>query len=515
MTDADLSGQGPAARRPRIAVSGPWAVLLAVLLGALFAAVAYSLWSLEGRWFVVTVVGIAMVAVAMMTAGRFSEFAFILLLFSVALAGLSKWTFLDEHVYSQIIRHASLYSGTLGVGLVDMLLLGLYFAWGFRILVLRTAPLPRPERLDFWVAMILLGNALSQWGAEQPLAIFAFEHQLKHALIYLYVSRHFRREHLPWLLGSIGFIVLAESVVGLLQYFDVLPPGLIIDKGSGDRLDTQYKVLGIEDITRATGSLYDSHALGTYLAMLIPFLLMFLFKGDLQGRLRLAAGALVVAGIVALVVTYSRSAWLGTAISCGITMIVLLAWGERHVGKSLFAGLVLAIVAGPFVLPRIFARFFDAPAVLLLARFDQFPVAWEIWRGNFLFGVGAGNYMWDLYTHNTDWRIFEPVHNTALFIGAEMGLFGVVAYYGLAVATLARLWKIARSGIEPWRRIAVAAAAGLLAYLFDGVSNPIFREPTIYMWFWVLVALTVAMTRITGEPAAAGSAPGNAPRRAD
>lgn len=501
MSDAQPGVKTPPSRRPGFALAGLPPLLLAVALGALFAVAVYPLWNLEGRWFIVTVVGIAMTAAAMATAGRFSNFAFILLLFSVPVAGLSKWTFLDEHRFSQIIRDASLYSGTLGVGFVDCLLVGLYAAWAFRIFVMRVESLPRLEKLDVWVGLVLLANLLSQWGAVQPLAIFAFEHQLKHALVYFYISRHFRREHLPWLLGSIGFVVMLESIIGVLQYFNVLPPGLILDKGAGDRLDQQYKVPGIEDITRATGSLYDSHALGTYLAMLVPFLLVFLYKGNLPTPRRLAAAGLIVAAFAALVVTYSRSAWLGAVISSAITIVGLLAWRERHVGKTLFVVAIAAVLSGPLVVPKLFARLFDAPIDLLLVRFDQFTVAWSIWRENFLFGTGAGNYMQAMYTHNTDWRLFEPVHNVIMFVGAEMGLAGVLAYYGLVAATFLLLLRIARSRIEPWRRLALAAGAGLASYIFDGMSNPIFREPTIYMWFWVLVGLATALSRIVREPA--------------
>lgn len=502
MADHQPLGLTTAPARP--APAGPAArkvlpLLLAALLGTMFAAALDPLWDLQGRWFVVAVVGIALTGLAMMLARHFSNVTFIALLFSVPLAGLSKYTFMDEDAFSEIVRNAALYSGTLGLGFVDMLLLALYGAWAFRILVLRIEPLPRLQALDGWVGLILLANLLSQWGATQPLAIFAFEHQLKHVLMYFYVSRHFRREHVPWLMASIGFTVLTQSVVGLLQYRGVLPPGLILDKGAGERLDQQYLVPGIEDIIRATGTLYDSHALGTYLAMLCPFLLMFLYKSDLPVRLRLLAAAALGLAFSGLVFTFSRSAWLGTVISTTITLVALLVWRERHVVKTLFVAVMLAVMAGPFVAHKLFARLFDAPADLLLVRFEQFPVAWSIWRENFLFGAGAGNYMVKVYEHNTDHRLFEPVHNVALYVGAEMGLLGVVGFYGLVLATLWQLLRLARAHQEPWHRLQVATAAGIVSYVFDGMSNPIFREPTIYLWFWVLTGLASAFTRIAGE----------------
>lgn len=477
----------------------PLPLALALALGMGLAVALYPVWNLEGRWFVVATAGVVLLGVAMMFSGHFTHLGLVALLFSVPLAGLSKFTFLDEDVFSQIVRDASLYSGTLGLGFVDLLLLGLYANWLFRLLVLRSEPLPRLERLDLWVGLILLANLLSQWGAVQPIGVFALEHQIKHALAYFYVSRHFRREHLPWLMAAIGVTVLTQSLVGLLQNRGTLPPGLILDKGAGDRLDQQYLVPGIEDIIRATGTLYDSHALGTYLAMLCPFLLVYIYRGDLSVRLRLLAVATLGLAFAGLVFTYSRSAWLGTILSSSITLAALLVWRERHVGKSVFFGAILAALAGPFVLPRLFARLFDAPIDLLLVRFEQFPVAWSIWRENFLFGAGAGNYMLQVYEHNTDHRLFEPVHNVALFIGAEMGLLGVVAFYGLVLATLLRLLRLARRRQAPWHRLHVATGAAIVAYIFDGMSNPIFREPTIYLWFWVLTGLTVAYTRIAEE----------------
>ena len=494
----------PAAHRP---VAPGWRTLvLAIVLGTGFGLALNPLWNLEGRWFVVCIVGIGMAAVAMMVARRFSHVTFIALLFSVPLAGFSKWSFLDENRFSQDVRDASLYTGTLGIGIVDFLLLAAYAAWAFRIFALRAERLPRLEKIDRWVGLVVLASVLSQWGAEQPLALFALEHQVKYALIYFYVSRHFQREHLPWFMASIGFAVLTQSAIGVLQFVDALPPGLILDKGAGgDRLEQQYQVPGIENISRATGSLYDSHALGTYLSMQIPFLVMFLYKRDLAVRLRVVCGVLLVLALVALVVTYSRSAWLGTAFSAGLSVIVLLAWRERYVGKSLLAVLIAAVISGPLVLSKVFARLFEAPTDLLLVRFEQFPIAWAIWRENFLFGAGAGNYMVRMEAVNTNWSLPEPVHNVVLFIGAELGLLGVIAYYGLVAVVLARFWAIARRHEEPWCRVAVAAFAGMLAYVFDGMSNPIFREPTIYMFFWISVAVATALSRFIREDAAVGA----------
>ena len=45
----------------------------------------------------------------------------------------------------------------------------------------------------------------------------------------------------------------------------------------------------------------------------------------------------------------------------------------------------------------------------------------------------------------------------------------------------------------------------MLASVFDGMSNPMFREPTIDMFFWISVAVATALSRITHEDAAFGA----------
>ena len=167
--------------------------------------------------------------------------------------------------------------------------------------------------------------------------------------------------------------------------------------------------------------------------------------------------------------------------------------------------LIAAVISGPLLLSKVFARLFEAPTDLLLVRFEQFPIAWALWRENFLFGAGAGNCMVRMEAVNTNWALPEPVHNVMLFIGAGLGLLGVIAYYGLVAVVLARCWAIARRRGEPWCRVAVAAFAGMLADVFDGMSNPILREPTIYMFFWISVAVATALSRITHEDAAFGA----------
>lgn len=470
-------------------------LVLAAALGIAFAIGVNSVWNLEGRWFVVTVVGIALVSIAMIFARRYSDFLFVVLLFCTPLAGFAKWPFLDA--VSERVKGAAPVSGTLGIGIIDFILAGLYFAWAFRIFVQRAEPFPRLGKTDFWVGLMLLACICSLWGTESPmLGLFALENLWKHVLLYFYVSRHFKRKHLPWLAAAFAFALAIEAGIAIVQNRMGLLVGLMLDKGAGgELLDFQEKVPGIEDVNRGTGTTYDSHALGAYIAMLLPYALVWLYARRLPGALRLLSGALLLLGLAGLIVTYSRSGWLSGGIALTVAALGLLLWREQYVLPSALGATVAGLLTAPWVFNKLFERFYNAPRELVSARFDQYAAAWNIWRDHLLFGAGAGSYMEQLTGKNLDWAFDSPVHNVPLYVGAELGLFGLIAYYGTIAVVLAAYWRLIRQRQEPLCRIALAAFAGMVAYVFDGMSDPLFRESVVYMMFWVTVALSVALTR--------------------
>src|SRR5207237_5223343 len=108
--------------------------------------------------------------------------------------------------------------------------------------------------------------------------------------------------------------------------------GLMLDKGAGgEQLDYQEPVSGIEDVTRATGTLYDSHALGLYLAMLLPYTVVLSFLGPVPGHNRFFSILIFALGLIGLVVTFSRSGWLSCALSMAVAWGILLKLGGRQV----------------------------------------------------------------------------------------------------------------------------------------------------------------------------------------
>jgi O-antigen ligase len=478
----------PAATTLRWWLGAPLGLTLALLLNCL--------WELDLRWFIVAVSAIGGVALSLIFIRRFSDLLLTLLIFSMPAAGFIKWFVPGGLEIDQIGVYAM--SGPLAVGAWDFLLGGLYLNWFARIFVLQNTPLPTPRGVDWVVLMLVAAYGASIWGApDVALGLFATEFLLKHVLFYFYVSRNLEYRHLSMVLLGLFFAILINTGLAIVQNRTGLLVGLAMDKGAGgEALGLQYQVPGIEDYSRATGTAYDSHSLGLYFCMLLPFPLVLIYMRGLAWRVRALAATVFVCGLLGLVLTFSRSAWISFAISVTGAVLILLRWGERQVLPSLAVLFGVVILTAPWVINDILDRFASAPVEIMSTRFEQYGVALDIWRDHPIFGFGVGNYFEALRAYNFGFALEQPVHNVLLWVAAEAGLFGVLSFFGTIVWVLCRLWWLMhRSG---WlaRRLALAAAAALVAYLLDGLTDPLFRDPVVYIMFWFVLALGVALPRL-------------------
>lgn len=473
--------------------------LVPVLLGGLFALMLYRVWSLPGRWFVVAIAGLILISFTMTLIYRFSDFLLILLMFSIPVGGFCKWLFLNS--FAKEIRSVAPLSGCVGIGITDFILVGLYLSWFIKIFVTKQERLPRLEGIDKLVLLLVAAHIISLLNAPVlSLGLFAIEFLIKHVMIYFYVSRHIKSYHIRWFIAAIFCAIVLEAGLGVVQNRTGRFAGLMLDKGSGERIDYQYTVPGIEHYTRATGTTYDSHSLGLYLAMLAPYAFVFLvYTPSIRWGYQLLSGLVFLLAMVVLVLTFSRSAWLSCGLSLCVTIAVFCKWRDKYIVPTLIFASIIAVILAPWAISYIYERFVSAPEKIMTARYDQYKVASKIWLDHFLLGSGAGNYMEALNTYNISGGTKLPVHNTFLWVAADTGLVGVVGFFGIIIAGLLRLWKIVRLRQGLLSRVALAALTGLVAYLLDGLTNPLFRESVVYLMFWFTISLSVSLPHILGD----------------
>lgn len=470
---------------------------LTIIAGAILAVLLHKLWSLESRYIMVISIGVILLSLSTFFIRKFHDFLLVAFFFSIPFAGFVKTLFYISLGYDDRTSGIMLYSGVIGVGILDVLLFGLYAVWFIRIFVLHQQKIPLPDKNDGLIFMLVCAYILSSIAApDKPAAFHSIMYLLRFVAIYFYISRNFSPHHIRWLFIAIIIIIIGESALAIYQFLTGKLIGLAMDRGAGVRLDAQYTVPGIEHRNRATGTAYESHTFGLYVAILAQFAFVMVSACFQSKRFRLLSSILFSLVLVSVLVSFSRSAWLSCAIPLLIAWFVhIKTWHEKQIIlPTMLLGLI-GLILSPWVLSIIIERFWSAEG-LVSARLDQFPIAWNIWIDHFFFGYGVGNYMDALKTYNIPGVIELPVHNVFLWIAAESGIIGVTLFYWIAIAAAIRSWKIARRQHHPHRRLALAVSCGLLAYLLDGLTDPLYREPVVYSMFWVMVAISVALVRI-------------------
>ncbi|MBU0648913.1 O-antigen ligase family protein [Patescibacteria group bacterium] len=173
----------------------------------------------------------------------------------------------------------------------------------------------------------------------------------------------------------------------------------------------------------------------------------------------------------ALVLSFSRSAWLGLAAAL-ILIIIKLRKHKPALKKIIlvcvFSGLL--VLANVFVLGDIFSSRVYADTRLetesIGRRQEQTAQAFEIMRKNPL-GLGLGNYTaWLQQEHESmPGYFYQPVHNQYLLILAELGFVGLGLFIILLAGFLNKYFKANYEQTKLYF-IAFLACAGII-FLFD------------------------------------------------
>ena len=158
-------------------------------------------------------------------------------------------------------------------------------------------------------------------------------------------------------------------------------------------------------------------------------------------------------GLLALFLTFSRTAWV--ALGLGLTLLLIkkltLATIFRRILIGTFIIIGLSWAAFQFI-PNIndqpAERNLETVDLSITRRRELNFFAFEMIRDHKVFGVGLNNFTVALDGYGRVsglTRFLQPVHNIFLLVGAETGLFGLLAFLGLCLIALKK--SISASGL--------------------------------------------------------------------
>jgi len=254
------------------------------------------------------------------------------------------------------------------------------------------------------------------------------------------------------------------------------------------------------DSARVGGPFGSPAYLGAACVLLLPIAAALAADPAEKDPWRWTAAAALTGGLVAMVASQTRAAWVGLAASALVT--APRWWPTVRRRWWLFAaGAVLVIIATP-----IGPRLVDVFEGDFRARVDEWRMGIAVVSEHPLLGVGPEGYRLafptvvdaDYERRYTRQATPDRAHNGALDTAAAFGLPGLVAYVVAALFITSRSWRAVKSRTP----LLVGMGAAIIGYLVQ--QQFLFPVAEIDIIFWLLagavVANTGSMTKGTKPP---------------
>lgn len=213
----------------------------------------------------------------------------------------------------------------------------------------------------------------------------------------------------------------------------------------------------------------------------------------------------IAMSIVSVLLSTSRTAWLGMLFSGGVFLYFLVS--RKRTFFLLFALILTAYVSAYFFSQLVQARIDQAykdivlfvsgdPATSLGARFAMWKAAMSMFLSNPVFGVGTGDYksMIDTFVASGEYPAligkYNQPHNMYLWILATNGIIGFSALVFLFSA-LIRQGKHRITGPQGERIFGLLALSMAVHYLVAGLTESLMNIHLLLCVFGLITGITV------------------------
>lgn len=375
-----------------------------------------------------------------------------------------------------------------------MLLVALmgYLLFCFLLKCLRGKRILRFEWMDLSVALFALVYLLSGIVSASP------SDTVKPMLVLgIFLTGYFLVVNLirssEWLTRALIAVVSSSVLVSLYGIFENFF-GKTEDKWQDEEM--------FQDISgRVVSTFENPNVLAEYLILCIPIAIAGFLVSKKPSH-KLAYLFATAAGGACLVFTWSRGAWLGFLIA----MLIFFVMYSKKAVVAMFFG-VFALPFVPFVLPQsILNRF------LSIGNLGDSSTSYRvhIWEGTCnmlsehgLGGIGIGvDVFQKIYPRYALSGIESAPHSHNLFlqIAVECGVLGLILFF-VCLFTYAKhtFSHITLPYTKKSRTTVCAIFAATLAILAQGLTDHIWYNYRVFLFFWLCIGLCVASCRVMRE----------------
>jgi putative inorganic carbon (HCO3(-)) transporter len=387
----------------------------------------------------------------------------------------------------------------------DFVLISLYAVWIYRAATGRSARIRISHGEILALALIYWLFVSAVGGTNPSNSLNGALYFLRLYLVYLYVANNINSSRaLKWLLVSLLFLLAVQSSVALVQYVTKTNVGSLSDM-VGETIGSIREVEVVAGyLFRARGTLTTDTALAQWFDLLLPFTFSLLLARTINWTTRTFLLLLLGMGLVALILTFTRGAWVGTL--AGMMAVIGLWLRNRwYRVTNLLLVLILAAVAGSVILPLsglVLTRWSGTEDDSLIVRKNLDTAALEMIRQYPVFGVG-----WDNFAERApdfgvglSWQregAIHKAHNLYLAIASEAGLLGLLIFMGLLVAVFRIGWSTLHAN-DPWSEtLTIGILGSFVAVLVHGLVAWGLVTYSVFPLFWLLMGLLVALNRLS------------------
>jgi len=385
------------------------------------------------------------------TSDQIFSFGLALLLF--LLPWQTRWIFHDALINGQVWEYGRF--SLLGTEIVLWALI----IWRLILVKPRTNFTNIKQNSLFWpILTLLIFSAISIIWADNKWLALNYERLLIQALLFAWLIANYlktvKKEKLFLSVPFIAFLAGAclQSLLALYQFFTQttfackwLGLSLLDPKIAG----TVVIEFADQRWLRAYGAFQHPNILGGFLGLALIIAIIALWQNqrlinkqlfvnkfnNYRQLFLILANGLIFSG---LFLSFSRSAWIGTALALAILLIIILKNRPADYKPFLIKIIVLLGLFACFwvlTLPKgLFLTRTQAVGRLerisISERAEAVIQAKKIIKENLLTGVGLGNYTVALQENSPDKTVWQnqPVHNIYLLLLAELGILGLLIF---------------------------------------------------------------------------------------
>jgi len=299
-----------------------------------------------------------------------------------------------------------------------------------------------------------------------------------------------------WVITGFMLAMLFQAFVGIYQGATGHPLGLGF---LTETAEVHKQELSVGLVSRVQGTLGHPNSYAMYLMTVIPFLLGFLFS---KTRLlfKVLAGIMVCIGILALVFSLSRSAWINLLVI--ICIVLVLATRRKRIGLQAairLAGATALVLFGLSLFgPRIILSRLTSPDQgSAYVRITLAQTALAVIKDHPWVGVGLNNYSVVVPKYGAPLFGHSPlVHNAFLLIAAETGVVGLIPFLGFLAVLLIQTWRIIKSAPNDTVWVAgVGLFSAFVALALHSMTDYALLGSLVFTQFWLLAGLSAALIR--------------------